>query len=72
VYDGAYPAGEVADLRRYLETQPTTADLEALSEDQLDALASRRKWSLVHFVKSLSREPGLLYRLFVEDTEVTR
>lgn len=71
-YREAYSAGEVAALKTYLDSQPTEEELGKMSEEELHKLINRRKWSLVHFVKSLSRKEGLFYRLFVEDTEVTK
>ncbi|MFQ5750992.1 MAG: c-type cytochrome, partial [bacterium] len=68
----AYTANEITALQTYLDAQPTEAEIGNMSEAELQKLADRRSWSLVHFVKSLSKRPGLFYRLFVEDTEVTQ
>lgn len=68
----AYTADEIAALKAYLKDQPDEEELANLSEIELANLLNRRKWTLVHFVKSLSRKEGLFYRLFVEDTEVTK
>jgi len=67
-----YSETEVASLASYLESQPTAAQLTGLPEPEREQLVNQRKWALVHFVSSLSRESGLWRRLFVEDTEVTR
>ena len=71
-FRGAYPDGDVAGLASYLQSQPTAAELSALSSEEKQSLVSRRKWALVHYVRSLSRETGLVHWLFVEDTEVAR
>jgi hypothetical protein len=70
-YVGSYSTGEVGALKAYLDSQPTEKEIGQMSEEKLAVLVNSRAWSLVHFVKSLSTKPGLLYRLFVEDTEVT-
>jgi cytochrome c oxidase cbb3-type subunit 2 len=68
----AYADAEVALLRAYLQSQPTEEEIGGMSDSERESLSDRRAWSLVHYVTSLSREPGLWHRLFVEDTEVTR
>lgn len=70
-YREAYSESEVAQLGNYLASQPTEEKLGNMSDEELKRLVGRRKWSLVHFVKSLSRKAGFFYKLFVEDTEVT-
>jgi len=71
-YREAYSASEVETLKNYLAGQPKDDEIGTMSETELHALAGRRSWSLVHFVKSLSHKPGLFHKLFVEDTEVTK
>lgn len=71
-YREAYPESEVKALRAYLESQPTEKELGRMSEAELEKLTNRRKWALVHYVKSLSKKPGWLHSLFVEDHELTR
>ena len=68
----AYTEGEIAELQAYLTSQPTKEQIRAMSDAALEELTDRRKWALVHYLKSLSKEPGLWHRLFVEDTEVTQ
>ena len=67
-----YSGAEVASLESYLESQPAPAELAGLPEREREKIANRRKWALVHYVASLSREPDLWRWLFVDDTEVTR
>ena len=67
-----YSESEMKTLSTYLESQPTGAELDAMTEAELRQLVDRRIWAMVHFVKSLSRKPGILYTWFVEDTEVTQ
>jgi len=71
-YRESYSASEVETLKNYLAGQPKEGEIGNMSETELQQLAGRRSWSLVHFVKSLSRKPGFFHRLFVEDTEVTQ
>lgn len=68
----AYADAEIAQLRAYLQSQPTQEEVSNMSDSEKESLTARRAWALVHYLKSLSREPGLWYRLFVEDTEVSR
>jgi cytochrome c oxidase cbb3-type subunit 2 len=72
VFERTYPASDVDALRAYLQTLRTMDALLDLPDAELEAIIARRKWSLVHYVRSLSRERGWAYKLFVEDTEVTR
>ncbi len=71
-YKASYSDSEIQALRAYLDAQPGEEELSKMSETELGTLANRRRWALVHFVKSLSRKPGLFYRLFVHDYEVTQ
>ena len=66
----AYAQEELDALTAYQSSQPTDAELAAMSEAQKQDLVARRKWALVHYVKSLSRETGLFHWLLVDDTEV--
>jgi hypothetical protein len=67
----AYADDEIALLQSYLQSQPTQEQIDGMSDSEKQSLSDRRAWALVHYVHSLSREPGLWQRLFVEDTEVT-
>ena len=67
----AYADVEIAQLRAYLQSQPTQEEISNMPDSAKVSLTDRRAWALVHYVNSLSREPGLWHRLFVEDTEVT-
>lgn len=70
-YREAYRDGDIAQLKAWLEGQPSTAALEKLSEAEKQALGERRKWALVHYIRSLVKRPGLFARLFVLDPEMT-
>ncbi len=63
--------GTVDDLRTFLADQPTRAQLSALSETDAQRLAEDRLWALVHYVRSLERHKGLLFRLFGEKPELS-
>ena len=67
-----YSESEMKVLRAYLESQPTGPELAVMPEAEQEQLVNRRIWALVHFVKSLSRNTGILYTWFIEDTEVTQ
>lgn len=71
-YRQAYSESEVKALKSYLESQPTEKQLSSMSEDEVQKLTTRRKWALVHYVKSLTEQPGVFHWLFVEDTETTK
>ena len=70
-YAEAYKPGEIEQLREWLAGQPGEAALQRMTEDQKRELGERRKWALVHYIRSLVRKPGFFGRLFVQDTEVT-
>lgn len=70
-YEKAYSADEIQALRNYLRTQPTMDAMLDMSDDEQESIVERRKWSLVHYVRSLSRGKGWFYRVFVQDTEKT-
>ena len=66
-----YGDDEVAKVRAYWESQPTSEEIAELSDVETDALVEHRTWALVHYLRSLSQEPSIWYRLFATDTEVT-
>lgn len=68
----AYPESDIETLTSYLSAQPTSAELSAMSRDDVASLVAQRKWALVHYVKSLSRDASFMHWLLVEDTEVAR
>lgn len=71
-YREFYSESEVEALQAYLDSQPTEEEIEKMSEKEQEKLAARRAWSLVHFVKSLSKKKSLFYKLFVEKTDQTQ
>lgn len=71
-YAEAYKPGEIEALRDWLKTQPTEAALSRMSAADKAALGERRKWALVHYIRSLIKRPNFLARMFTEDTERTR
>lgn len=70
-YRRVYSDAEIQALRAYFFTQPTDREIELLNSSEKQKLDSRRKWSLVYFVKSLARKQDLFYRLFKHDDELT-
>ncbi len=70
-YRKAYSDAEIQALKAYFLKQPTEREIELLDNTETQKLDSRRKWSLVYFVKSLARRPNLFYRLFMHDDELT-
>ncbi|MFQ5676467.1 MAG: c-type cytochrome, partial [bacterium] len=71
-YRDTYSNEEIAALKAYLDSQPTQTEIENMSAKEQEKLVNRRKWSLVHFAKSLSRGKSLFYKLFVEKTDETQ
>lgn len=67
----AFGDKDIEKLRAWLRLQPTSSDIGRMREDQQNALAERRKWSLAHYVHSLVKPRNFLVRLFTENTEVT-
>jgi mono/diheme cytochrome c family protein len=68
----AYSKDELKTLQDYLARQPKLEAAQALDDERKEALTQRRKWALVHYVRSLQKKPGIVQWLFTEDTEVTR
>jgi mono/diheme cytochrome c family protein len=68
----AYSKSEVEALKAYLSSQPSLEKAQALDDEAKTALTQRRKWALVHYVRSLQKKPGIVQWLFTEDTEVTK
>ncbi|MCD6025431.1 MAG: serC 2 [Fibrobacteria bacterium] len=68
----AYSKGEVETLKAYLASQPSAAKIADMSDEAKEALSQRRKWALVHYVRSLQKKPGIVGWLFIDDTEVTK
>jgi mono/diheme cytochrome c family protein len=71
-YSEAYKPGDIEQLREWLAGQPGEAALKGMTEAQRQELGERRKWALVHYIRSLVRKPGFFGLLFAQDTEVTR
>jgi mono/diheme cytochrome c family protein len=70
--EGIIGEDELAALSDYVSRQPTRSDVEAMSRLEREDLAEHRLWSVVAYLKSLERAPGVWYRLFVEDPSATR
>lgn len=71
-YAEAYDAEDVNLLKTWLRTQPGESALQRMSDAEKQALGERRKWALVHYIRTLIRKPNFLVRMFTEDTEITR
>jgi mono/diheme cytochrome c family protein len=70
-YREAYKAADIDRLQAWLLTQPTEAALQQLPADKRNALGERRKWALVHYIRSLIRKPNIFLSIFTRNTEVT-
>lgn len=71
-YSEAYKAAEIDRLKAWLLARPTEAALQRMSPEQRNVLGESRKWALVHYIRSLVKEPNFFVRMFTEDTETTR
>jgi cytochrome c oxidase cbb3-type subunit 2 len=71
-YEKYFSETQLNDFRAYITTLPTRTEMDSLTPPKREELANRRRWSLVHFVKSLIRPKGWFYKLFFEDIEVTK
>ena len=47
----------VEQLTAYLADQPTTADMQGLTDAERGAIADRRAWSLIRYLESLVESP---------------
>ena len=70
--NASFSAKEIEDLTSYLKSQPTEADINAMSPEKKQELEQHRRWALVHYVRSLIRQPDALHWMFMEDMELTR
>ncbi len=70
-YQKEYPQAEIDELAGYVKTLPTEAEIAAMTAAEQETLINKRRWALVHFVKSLSRPKSLLQTLFFENTDQT-
>ncbi len=71
-YQKTYTEAEIKALRRYLNSQPPILELDGMTETDRERITTRRKWALVYYMKTLARRPGILYRLFLHNYEVTQ
>lgn len=71
-YSEAYKPGDIEQLKEWLAGQPGEAALQKMSEEKKEELGERRKWALVHYIRSLIRKPGIFSRVFVQNPEQTR
>ncbi|MBF0432943.1 MAG: c-type cytochrome [Fibrobacteria bacterium] len=71
-YNKVYSPIEIDVLKKFMAKQPSEFDINSMSESGKQELIQRRAWSLVHYVKSLSRHTGIFYWLFGFDTEITQ
>lgn len=71
-YEKYFSEAQMQALRDYISSLPTNKEVQALSEKERTELVNRRRWALVHYVKSLTRKKGWFYKLFKEDLEATR
>lgn len=65
----AYSREEINALKAYLAVQPSQEALRSLNEGSRENVIQRRKWALVHYVRSLQK--GGVVRWLAENTEVT-
>ncbi|MFQ5640654.1 MAG: c-type cytochrome [bacterium] len=63
-YAKAFSPIEIAVLQTYLSNQPSSEEIESMSDEDKQALSNRRSWSLVHYVKSFARKKSLFQQLF--------
>ncbi len=67
----SFSASEISNLEAYFKSQPTDAQINAMTQDQKNQLDLHRKWALVHYLRSLIRKPNALEWLFTDDMELT-
>jgi mono/diheme cytochrome c family protein len=69
--NASFSKAEVAELQAYLQSQPSDADINAMSDEKKKELEQRRKWALVHYLRSLIQKPNAAGWI-QEDMELTR
>lgn len=70
-YSEAYKPSEIEQLKEWLSGQPSEAALQKMPEAEKANLGERRKWALVHYIRSMVRKPSIFARIFVMDPEMT-
>jgi mono/diheme cytochrome c family protein len=57
-------------LEAYVASQPPATDLEIMPGAEVEKLVQHRLWTLVYYLRSLSRPSGLFHWLFGENPEL--
>ncbi len=52
--EGQYTLSEISEIRNFVQLMPSDKELNAKSAEERQLLADKRRWSLVHYVLSLS------------------
>ncbi|MFQ5638331.1 MAG: c-type cytochrome [bacterium] len=63
---------EIDEIKIKIEDEEELTAEEQKKYDEAMAEIRKKVWHLTNYVRALSRRPGFFYRLFVEDTEVTK
>ena len=71
-FESYFSKQEIDGIAAWVDTLITDQEFEALTEEQQEVLLIERRWHLVHYVKSLTDERGWFYKLFKQDTELTK
>src|ERR1700738_1637613 len=55
---GMFSDDDLKELQSYVDSLPTSADIEKMSEADRQAFSDRRRWALVYYSLSLATERG--------------
>lgn len=65
VYEKDYTSIEIAELKAYIAKQPTSSEIDYMSQSKKDDLAGQRKWALVRYIQSLHTSNGYLNKFSI-------
>ncbi len=71
-FEGYYSDDEIKGVKDYIKSLITRQERDTMSDEEKTAIEVSRKWSLVHYVQSLTEKKGFFYKLFWEDNEKTK
>lgn len=68
-YEKDYTKQDIAGLKTYLSKQLSDEEINGMDEAKKKELVEARKWSLIHYILSLYKKPGIFSWLFVTDVD---
>ena len=70
-FEAALDAEQMEQLRAYIQTLPTSDEMDGLPDEELQTIAAARRWDLVAYVQSLSAGNSV-WRWMTQDRTKTK